>query len=130
MSIEISVSVGEFLDKLTILQIKAERIHDPVKLANVRRELDALTDAWHRSEYAAIDGLDEAVSGLRRVNEQLWEIEDAIRDKEAGGEFDDEFTELARSVYLTNDRRAAIKRDINERCGSVLVEEKSYRDYR
>jgi hypothetical protein len=130
MSIEVSVSVGEFLDKLTILQIKAERITEPDKLINVRRELDALNEAWERSAYAGTEGLAEAIEELRRVNERLWEIEDAIRDKEAGGVFDAEFIELARCVYLTNDERAGIKRRINQLAGSELSEEKSYRDYR
>ncbi len=130
MSISINVSVGEFLDKLTILQIKAERITDPAKLANIKRELDSLTDEWKQSQYATAAGMEEAIRELRLVNEQLWDIEDAIRDKEARREFDARFVELARSVYITNDQRAAIKRDINIRAGSGLVEEKSYRDYR
>lgn len=130
MSISINVSVGEFLDKLTILQIKADRISDQDKLANIRRELESLAGAWQRSEYAAVEGMEDAMRELRGINEQLWDIEDAIREKEAKQQYDKEFVELARSVYITNDRRAAIKRDINIKAGSGLVEEKSYRDYR
>lgn len=130
MSIDVSVSVGEFLDKLTILQIKADRIDDPVKLTNVRRELQALTETWEASEYAALEGINEQARQLREVNERLWDIEDAIRDKEAKREFDEDFIDLARSVYIANDRRAAVKREINLKAGSGLMEEKSYRDYR
>lgn len=130
MSIEVSVSVGEFLDKLTILQIKAERIAEPDKLANVRRELETLAGTWRDSDYASVAGIADNIERLRRVNEQLWDIEDAIREKESKREFDDDFIGLARSVYITNDERAAIKREINRLAGSGLVEEKSYRDYR
>ncbi|MEX2524549.1 MAG: DUF6165 family protein [Gammaproteobacteria bacterium] len=129
MSIEISVSVGEFLDKLTILQIKADRISEPGKLANIRRELESLAGVWRQTEYAAVAGMEDAIQDLRLINEQLWDIEDAIREKEARQEFDNDFIELARSVYITNDRRAAVKRGINEMAGSGLMEEKSYRDY-
>jgi hypothetical protein len=129
MSIEVEVSVGEFLDKLTILQIKAERIHAADKLANVRRELEALTRAWSASPYAGGEGLEAAIRDLRGVNETLWDIEDRIRAKEAAGEFDGEFIDLARSVYRTNDRRAAIKRRINLKTGSGVVEEKVYTNY-
>jgi len=129
MSVEVSVSLGELLDKLTILQIKADRISDPDKLANIRRELDSLNRVWHGSKYAGTTAMNRTVRELRRVNEQLWDIEDAIRGKEARREFDDEFIELARAVYITNDERAAIKRAINIKAGSGLVEEKSYRDY-
>lgn len=130
MSILINVSVGEFVDKLTILQIKADRITDVEKQANICHELKSLTAAWRESAYADLPGMEEDIKELRRINEELWDIEDAIRDKEAKKEFDQGFTELARSVYITNDRRAAVKRDINIRAGSGLVEEKSYRDYR
>lgn len=129
MSIEVEISVGEFLDKLTILQIKADRISDPEKLRNINRELTALTQVWSASDYAGDAGLQTAISELRRINETLWDIEDAIRAKEASGEFDQEFIRLARSVYLTNDRRAVIKKAINESTGSVIMEEKSYTTY-
>lgn len=129
MSIKVEVSVGEFLDKLTILQIKAERIRDADKLANVRHELEALNGTWSATAYAGDGALDVEIRELRRVNETLWDIEDRIRAKEARQEFDGGFIDLARSVYRTNDRRAAIKRAINLKTGSAVVEEKSYTDY-
>ena len=128
MSIEIKISVGELLDKITILQIKLARITVPDKLRNIRTELRALSKIWQASAYARVD-LDAEIAGLKEVNERLWEIEDAIRDKERDACFDREFIELARSVYLNNDQRAGIKRAINARTGSELVEEKSYADY-
>lgn len=126
--IEVPVSPGELLDKITILEIKLERMTDPAKLENVRAELDLLRASWSRSvqEDQAIRGLHVK---LREVNEALWDIEDAIRDKERMREFDDRFIELARSVYITNDRRAHLKKDLNQRLGSGLVEEKSYQPY-
>ncbi len=129
MNITTPVSVGEFLDKLTILQIKSERMSDPDKLANVRRELAVLEQTWAASPFADTD-VGSELGRLKAVNEKLWEIEDRIRLKEAAGEFDAEFIALARSVYITNDERAAIKRELNLRLGSDLVEEKSYADYR
>jgi len=127
-NIEVPVSPGEVLDKITILEIKLERMTDPVKLQNVRTELGLLRASWSRSvqEDQVIRGLHVQ---LREVNEALWDIEDAIRDKERLREFDDHFVELARSVYITNDRRSHIKKDLNERLGSRLIEEKSYRPY-
>jgi hypothetical protein len=118
--LEVFVSVGEVLDKISILQIKSERITDASKLANVRRELEHLKDAArdHRQP--------ELESDLKSVNSHLWEIEDRLREKEKRKEFDAEFIELARAVYITNDRRAEIKRRINEITGSALIEEKSY----
>lgn len=127
--ISVPVSPGELLDKITILEIKAERIVDAAKLANVRRELEALQRTWTGSAHAAADVAADR-SALRAVNERLWKIEDDIRDKERAGEFDAEFIRLARAVYFENDERAAIKRRINTRLGSALVEEKSYSDYR
>ena len=128
MSIEIKISVGELLDKITILQIKLARITVPDKLRNIRTELRALSKIWQASAYARVD-LEAEIAGLKAVNERLWEIEDAIRDKERDARFDREFIELARSVYLNNDQRAGIKRAINAKTGSELVEEKSYADY-
>jgi hypothetical protein len=124
----IPVSPGELIDKLTILEIKLERIRDEAKLSNVRREYDELTAVWREAELA-----DDTVEGLRAqllgVNEALWEIEDAIRDEERERRFEDRFIELARSVYRRNDERAALKRRINQHLGSPIVEEKSYQDY-
>ncbi len=129
MQLSIPVAPGELLDKITILEIKTERMNDPVKLANVRRELNLLDAVWRQ---AGIE--DEQVSRLRselkRVNEALWQIEDDIRDEERAGRFEDRFIELARLVYVTNDKRADIKKRINLALGSEIVEEKSYRDYR
>lgn len=128
MSILAPVSVGEFLDKVTILEIKSGRISDPQKLANIRRELDSLRATWAASTYADSDP-EPAYSRLKAVNERLWEIEDDIRDRERSHNFDARFIELARAVYVTNDRRAELKKVLNLKLGSELVEEKSYVDY-
>lgn len=124
----VQTSPGEFLDKLTILEIKAERMRDEAQLANVRRELDLLRATWAASPLSARD-VAAPLAELKRVNESLWEIEDRIRAKEASQRFDADFVELARSVYRTNDRRAAIKRELNLALGSDLLEEKSYTGY-
>jgi hypothetical protein len=125
----IPVSAGELLDKITILRIKSERITDPAKLANIRHEL-ALLDTVRQREGLDRPDVDAVTRELHAVNLRLWDIEDAIREKEAQRNFDDRFIELARAVYVANDERAALKRRINESTGSELVEEKSYRDYR
>jgi hypothetical protein len=125
----VPVSPGELVDKITILRIKAARITDPCKLHNVRVELDALEQTWHRCG-APIAAVVDDEAALQRVNEALWDIEDRIRDKERDRLFDAEFIELARAVYVTNDERAAIKKRINLALGSRLVEEKSYASYR
>lgn len=122
------VSIGEVIDKITILQIKSERIDDETKLANVRAELQALQNSVQATNVDR-QSIASHEQQLKFVNEQLWDIEDAIRDLESKAQFDREFVELARSVYLTNDRRCAIKREINLSLGSALVEEKSYKDY-
>lgn len=128
MSIQIDISVGELLDKITILQIKTERIQDETKLENVKKELQVLQAQWEVSAYAKVE-LGRDIKALKEVNESLWNIEDKIRLKENEQAFDEEFVALARSVYFTNDKRAAIKRNINNATGSNLVEEKSYSDY-
>lgn len=128
MSIRVPISVGELLDKLTILRIKSERISDPTRLVNVQRELHALEAAWADSPFIAHD-LSAELARLRRINEKLWEIEDQIRLKESRSEFDQSFIELARSVYKTNDERAAVTHEINRKVGSDLVGEKSYPAY-
>jgi hypothetical protein len=102
---------------------------DPAKLSNVRLELRSLEDTWNSSAYASID-IDADVGALHSVNERLWVIEDDIRDKERAQAFDAEFIRLARAVYVENDERAAIKRRINSKLGSSIVEEKSYREYK
>ncbi|MCZ8132179.1 MAG: DUF6165 family protein [Steroidobacteraceae bacterium] len=123
------VSPGELLDKITILRIKAARIADPAKLANVRTELEILERAWRESPFARGDvAADEAA--LQAVNERLWDIEDRIRDKERAKAFDAEFVQLARAVYVENDERAAVKKRVNVALGSTIVEEKSYAAYR
>ena len=122
------VSPGELIDKITILAIKSRRIGDPVKLANVRTELDALRACWQASRYASADVAREEAE-LMAVNERLWDIEDRIREKERQRTFDAEFVELARAVYVENDQRAAAKKRINVALGSSLVEEKSYAAY-
>lgn len=126
--IEVEISPGEFIDKLTILRIKTERVFDPEKAANVRHEHSVLQDRFDEAVERTPE-LDALVLRLQDVNRMLWDIEDAIREKERAKTFDQEFIEIARSVYMQNDRRAAIKREINELLGSSLVEEKSYSDY-
>jgi hypothetical protein len=127
--ITVPISPGELLDKITILRIKAQRISDPQKLANVRRELHSLQDTWDSSAYAK-GGIDSDVDALLKVNERLWVIEDEIREKERAKGFDAEFIRLARAVYFENDERAAIKRRINVKLGSTIIEEKSYAEYK
>ena len=126
--IKVPVSFGEVLDKITILEIKSERIADAEKVKNVRLELDELSATWSEAvqDQAAIADLRRQ---LKEVNEALWEIEDDIRDQEAAQDFGAKFIELARAVYVTNDKRAAIKKDVNLALGSRFVEEKSYQDY-
>jgi len=127
-NIKVPVSPGEVLDKITILEIKSERMSDPEKVANVRVELALLQETW--KEFIRDD---EVIRGLhaqlKEVNEALWEIEDDIRDKERAKEFDERFIELARAVYVTNDRRSEVKKELNLHLGSEIVEEKSYQDY-
>ncbi|MCL7714407.1 DUF6165 family protein [Stenotrophomonas mori] len=124
----VPVSFGELLDKISILQIKSERMDDAAKLANVRTELAALEQAWSRHPAAARE-VDALRAQLKAVNERLWDIEDAIRLKDRAQAFDDDFVALARRVYLQNDERARIKKAINLALGSEYVEEKSYADY-
>ena len=124
VNLNVPISPGELLDKLTILEIKAERIHQARKQKNVLHELESLRRVW-AAAHAGPD-VGPLVQQLKAVNESLWDIEDAIRLKEAAQEFDAQFVELARSVYRTNDRRAALKRALNEALGSDLIEEKSY----
>ena len=126
--VQVPVSFGELLDKIAILQIKSERMSDPDKLANVRRELGALEKTW-MGHPAAVRSIARLRAELKAVNERLWEIEDAIRLKEKAQAFDEEFVRLARSVYFENDERARVKKEINLALGSAFVEEKSYQDY-
>lgn len=119
------VSVGELIDKITILEIKSEKISDPAARANVQRELEALQALRERESLPP--AVLEIVPALAVANRQLWEIEDALRRLEREGRFDADFVALARQVYGVNDRRAALKRQINILAGSAIVEEKHYR---
>ncbi|MDQ7730441.1 DUF6165 family protein [Halomonas sp. SpR8] len=127
-TIEVPLSFGEVLDKITILEIKAERIKNEEKNRNVRLELEALNLIW---EHAIQDPslIADLRLQLKNVNEELWVIEDDIRAQEAVQDFGPRFVSLARSVYFTNDRRAAIKKEVNLLLGSRFIEEKSYQDY-
>lgn len=127
-NIHVPVSPGEVLDKITILEIKSERMSDPQKVANVRVELALLKETWSKAvtEDDVVRRLHDA---LEEINEKLWEIEDDIRDKERVKEFDERFVELARAVYFTNDRRSQVKKELNLHLGSQIIEEKSYQDY-
>jgi uncharacterized protein DUF6165 len=127
--IRVPVSPGELLDKITILRIKSARMRDAGKLVNVRTELEALEQLWNASPYAAVDVTSD-IGALLAVNERLWAIEDDIRDKERAQTFDADFVRLARAVYIENDERAAIKRRLNVKLGSSLIEEKSYAEYK
>ncbi|BCH58275.1 MULTISPECIES: DUF6165 family protein [Rhizobium/Agrobacterium group] len=125
--IEVPVSWGELIDKITILQIKAERITDEAKRTNVERELSLLNERL--KPVAGHQGVIAISRDLLAVNTALWEIEDDIRDCERDGDFGPRFVSLARSVYVTNDRRAELKRQINIELGSDIIEEKSYKPY-
>ena len=128
INVSVEIAPGELIDKITILEIKTEQMTDAAKLENVRIELATLESARDAalpssSELAGLTGK------LKKINEGLWVIEDDIRDCERDKDFSDKFIQLARAVYKTNDKRAALKRDINVLLGSRLVEEKSYSDY-
>lgn len=127
-SILIEVGAGELIDKITILKIKSERMTDPNKLHNVKHELDVLSQACAQ-HLAPSKELEQLEGELRKVNEALWVIEDDIRACEAQKDFGPKFIELARSVYIQNDKRAAIKKSINELSGSSIIEEKSYTEF-
>jgi hypothetical protein len=124
----VPVSWGELIDKITILEIKRERLSDTAALANVGRELEVL-----RATAGPVLAGDEAartlMAQLKALNEILWDIENRIRGKEAAGLFDSDFVALARSIYQRNDERAALKKDLNRQLASELVEEKSYKPY-
>ena len=128
MQLQVPVSVGEVLDKITILQIKLVHISDAAKRANIQNELDALLPLVAGDAFIT-DQMQGLMAELKSVNKALWDIEDDIREKEAAKSFDAEFIRLARAVYVTNDKRAEIKKQINLATGSALVEEKSYESY-
>ena len=119
------VSIGELIDKITILEIKAERIDDATKLANVRTELDGLLPLLLQ-QLDAQPALAAMKTQLKAINERMWEIQDQLRDKEAAQVFDEAFIQLARAVYGTNGERVQVKNEINRVAGSALVEEKQY----
>ncbi len=123
-----AIGSGELIDKITILEIKSERIADEAKLVNVRTELKVLS-ATRDEALQNIDGLEALSVELRQVNEALWEIEDDIRACEAVGDFGQKFIDLARAVYVTNDKRAALKKQINLLTGANIIEEKSYTEF-
>lgn len=126
--IQVPISPGELLDKITILQIKSERIDDPAKLANVNTEVTLLMTVWRNS--VDVDAvISELGRELKRINEQLWQIEDDIRNEEHNKRFSERFKALARSVYVVNDKRADIKKRVNIHLNSTIVEEKSYTNY-
>lgn len=124
----VEVSVGEAIDKYTILEIKQERIMDDKKLVNIAKEKSALLLTLQDYDY--LSKFSEEIKQLKNINEKLWEIEDKIRLKELNREFDNDFIELARAVYITNDKRFEIKNKINQICNSSLREEKSYEKYK
>ena len=128
MQLQVPVSVGEVLDKITILQIKLVHISDAAKRTNIQNELDALLPLVAGDAFIT-DQMQGLMAELKSVNKALWDIEDDIREKEAAKSFDAEFIRLARAVYVTNDKRAEIKKQINLATGSALVEEKSYESY-
>lgn len=130
MLIQAPISLGELIDKITILEIKSVHIGDASKLKNVTHELnilnekvDSLLDASGKAKLAPLK------DALKAINQELWVIEDDIRDCEYVKDFSDKFIQLARAVYVTNDKRAKVKKDINLAFGSELIEEKSYKDY-
>jgi hypothetical protein len=128
MNVFARISVGELIDKLTILEIKLAQILDDAKRGNILREYKALDSAVPEA-VAGSDEISQLRDALKAVNQQLWRIEDDIRDKERAKAFDADFIALARAVYVTNDRRAELKRRINLASGSELFEEKSYQSY-
>jgi len=127
-SVSVEISYGELIDKITILEIKSERMQNRSKLHNVQTELLILNNIYYH-ETALTEEIKSLKRQLKRINERLWTIEDSIRLKEQNKEFDQEFIQLARLVYITNDSRGTIKREINEHLGSYLVEEKEYTKY-
>ncbi len=128
VSISVEVSPGELIDKITILEIRLERMDDAKKLKNVKSEWEILTTARDAAVEPS-DKLERLSAELKQVNERLWEIEDHIRECEQAKDFGDKFIELARGVYTNNDQRSRLKGDINKLLGSSLIEEKSYAPY-
>ncbi len=128
MKFTIEISPGDFFDKISILEIKQERIQDELKLKNVQLELNILNKARNHQIQTSSE-LKNLCSQLKSINETLWEIEDDIRDCESKNDFGDNFISLARNVYKNNDKRSKVKRHINVLLGALLMEEKSYAPY-
>lgn len=126
---KVEISNGELLDKITILELKLEKIKDKEKLVNIQKEFDELNPLCNELFRIYGGELQVHYLALAKINGELWDIEDWIRDCERKKRFDKEFVELARSVYITNDKRSEVKKLINIMTGSGLVEEKSYKDY-
>ena len=124
----IPISWGELFDKLTILEIKLENLQDKNALKNVKIEYDQLYIIYKKN-FLENEKAKLFIINLKKINEKLWDIEDEIREKERNKTFDEEFIKLAREVYITNDQRSQIKRNINETFDSKIIEEKSYQDY-
>jgi len=128
MNVRVGISIGEFFDKLTILEIKHSRIEDAAKLKNIDKELNELNHLLEALPFSRKDVSDE-VDELKAINVKLWAIEEDIRTKESQKSFDDAFIQLARAVYQNNDRRFEVKKAINQKLGSDFVEVKSYKPY-
>tara|TARA_B100000768_G_C11273039_1_gene374399 strand:- start:365 stop:760 length:396 start_codon:yes stop_codon:yes gene_type:complete len=126
--VNVALSVGELIDKITILKLKIKFIKNKEQLKNINNELDILKPLLKENKLET-DEINQLTNQLYEINLKLWKIEDDLRDKERKSEFDDEFIALARSVYFTNDNRAEIKKKINLSSGSTLLEEKSYAKY-
>jgi len=125
---KVEISIGELLDKLSILYIKRKFISDPEKIQNVQKEIDVLEPL--SNNFLTSSEIRTIFDELEHTNLHLWNVEDLIREKENRKEFDQDFIDLARSVYITNDQRASLKKKINFITGSNLVEEKSYQEYK
>lgn len=128
MSVLIEISAGELVDKIGILEIKLKKTKSPLKLKHIKEELVVLKSSWEQSSYSKI-GIHDMRIALNNVNKELWEIEDKLRIKESLSNFDIEFLELARLVYIKNDKRAYLKSKINHKVGSRIIEEKIYPTY-
>ena len=128
MTIKVELAYGELLDKITILQIKSERITDAAKVANVNKELNLLNELWASDSKSSAD-ISSEFKALKEINEKIWDIEDGIREEERNKNYGSNFIEFARAVYFTNDERSRIKRKINIEFGSEIIEEKSYKKY-
>jgi len=125
VQVQVPISLGELVDKISILEIKKQMISDPHKLENINQELDLLDSVLKDTRCDVV----KEKQLLKSINTKLWHIEDSLRQKEKNQEFDDKFVDLARQVYITNDERFRIKSKINSKYGSVIVEEKSYEQY-